>query len=206
MSPLADDERIIEGVMTTVAPATADAPTIARVNIAPMGPIVNAACTRFVLRPFKTSTTYQNLKATGEGVFHVTDDALLIARGAIGRVDPATVCLRPATAVTGLVLADCCRRHELRVVELDDSHDRVHIVAEAVHSESVRDFLGFNRARHAVIEAAILATRLHLTGAEPVLAELDRLQVPVDKTGAAAEHEAMRLLRDYVTTWRDAAP
>ena len=39
---------------------------------------------RFVLRPFRTSTTYTNLKARGEGVFHVTDDVLLLAQTAIG--------------------------------------------------------------------------------------------------------------------------
>ncbi len=39
---------------------------------------------RFVLRPFRTSTTYRNLKAHGEGVLHITDDVLLLARTAIG--------------------------------------------------------------------------------------------------------------------------
>ena len=34
------------------------------------------------------------------------------------------------------------------------------IVADVVDSGRLRDFFGFNRAKHAVIEAAILATRI----------------------------------------------
>ena len=58
---------ILEGLMTTV---NADG----TVNVSPMGPRVDAGLTTFTLRPFQTSTTYCNLKRTGMGVFHVTDD------------------------------------------------------------------------------------------------------------------------------------
>lgn len=195
--PYPDDWLLIEGLMTTLAP---DPPPGAEpdINLAPMGPIVDPSLRRFVFRPFKTSTTYRNLKTTGEGVFHVTDDALMIARGAIGTLRPADVELRPAARVRGRIVAGACRYYELRVTELDDREERTTIRAEAMAAGTLREFIGFNRAKHAVIEAAILATRLHLTGAEPVLAELDRLQVIVDKTGAAAEHQAMRELREYV--------
>lgn len=200
----AADSWILEGVLTTVSPEPAGAALSERVNIAPMGPIVDAACSRLVLRPFKTSTTYQNLKATGEGVFHVTDDALLIARAAVGRVRPGDdgAATRPAEHVTGLVMTDACRYHEIKVRELDDLDDRTTIVADVVHTGRLRDFFGFNRARHAVLEAAILATRLHLTGREPVAAELDKLRVLVEKTGGPREHQAMDELTRYVQSWR----
>jgi hypothetical protein len=87
------------------------------------------------------------------------------------------------------------------VVELDDSTERTHIVAEVVHTGRLRDFVGFNRARHAVLEAAILATRLHLTGAEPVVAEFERLQVMIDKTGGEREQQAMAELRGFVLAY-----
>jgi hypothetical protein len=64
--------------------------------------------------------------------------------------------------------------------------------------EQLRPFFGFNRARHAVLEAAILATRVFLTGKDAVLTEYDRLQVLVDKTGSRHEHEAMADLRKHV--------
>ena len=57
-----------------------------------------------------------------------------------------------------------------------------------------REFLGLNRARHAVLEASILASRARRLAPEHVSAELGRLQVLVDKTAGPREREAM----DYV--------
>lgn len=198
--PYPPDWLLLEGVMTTLAPAPGSGDALSsaesRVNIAPMGPIVDPGITRLILRPFRTSTTYQNLKAAGQGVFHVTDDAAFLARAAVGKVTPGPrVPVRRAEIVDGLVLAGACRWYELRVTELDDREERTTIRAEVVYAGRLRDFLGFNRARHAVVEAAILATRVHLTGAGPVLGEFERLQGIVDKTGSDAEHEAMAELR-----------
>ena len=64
---------ILEGIVTTISPA-------GEVNIAPMGPRVDAEMRRLLLRPFNTSQTYRNLRQHGEGVFHVTDDVLLLAQ------------------------------------------------------------------------------------------------------------------------------
>lgn len=190
--------RIVEGLMTTL-----DADGV--LNIAPMGPMVDETFTQFTLRPFTSSTTYKNLKATGQGVFHVTDDALLIARGAMGKLvrrnadDGHPIPTRRAGKVDGVVLTGACRYHELVVEHLDDTQERTVIQAKAVHRESLRDFFGFCRAKHAVIEAAILATRLHLTGTTLVLQEYERLAVMVHKTGGAAEHQAIQELTEYVT-------
>lgn len=213
--------RILEGLITTVSQAedflaldaSRDPALLALINIAPMGPIVDDAMTTLILRPFTSSTTYRNLKATGQGVFHVTDDALLIARGAIGKIaarwndaardqaagrDDSRVAVNHAQHIRGVVLADACRYFEFEVVALDDSQDRTHIEAKVVYAATQREFFGFNRAKHAILEAAILATRLHLTGTAPVLAEFDKLQLAIDKTGAEAEHQAMKELREFV--------
>jgi hypothetical protein len=192
--------------MTTLAPGSPGSDAGARVNIAPMGPIVDPDITRLIFRPFKTSTTYRNLKATGQGVFHVTDDALLLARAAVGKLTPGPgVPVRPAEKVEGLVLTGACRYYELRVTRLDDREERTTIEAEAIHTGRLRDFIGFNRARHAVVEAAILATRVHLTSVVPVLEEFKRLQVIVDKTGADTEQQAMTELRRAVESRAGAA-
>jgi hypothetical protein len=63
-----------------------------------------------------------------------------------------------------------------------------------VHRGTRREFLGFNRARHAVLEAAILATRTHLLPADEIRREYERLQVIVDKTAGPHEQEAMGIL------------
>ena len=188
---LGADGRILEGIVTTL---NADG----SVNVSPMGPIVDDAHDRLWLRPFQTSTTYRNLKRTGRGVFHVTDDALLFAQAAVGQPSPLPR-FTQSPAGDDLILADACRWYAFEIESLDDAEERTSIVARVTDRGRLREFLGFNRAKHAVLEAAILATRLHLLGAQEVLAEFDRLQVAVDKTGAAAEQRAMAFLRGHVT-------
>ena len=71
-------------------------------------------------------------------------------------------------------------------------------MTHVVHRGQRREFIGFNRARHAVLEAAILATRTHLLPPGQIRDELARLQVIVDKTAGPRELEAMSLLTEYV--------
>src|ERR1700757_116625 len=117
---------ILEGIVTTLA---ADG----TVNIAPMGPKVEPGMGRLVLRPFRTAQTYRNLKAHGEGVFHVTDDVLLMAQAAVGPLNPPPA-LVSADHVSGFVLQNACRYYEFRVVSIDDSEERSRIEAAVVHS------------------------------------------------------------------------
>jgi hypothetical protein len=184
---------ILEGIVTTLS-------VEGLLNIAPMGPSVpdDLSMRRFELRPYRSSTTYVNLKATGEGVFHVTDDVLLLAQTAIGVPAEPQPELRPAREVEGRVLAGACRYYEFRVIEVDDRTERARMTVETVAEERLRDFLGFNRARHAVVEAAILATRTAFLPRSQILADLDRFATIVAKTGGPVEQAAFRLLHTHV--------
>jgi len=84
------------------------------------------------------------------------------------------------------------------VVSIDDTPPRSRVGTRVVHRGQRREFIGFNRARLAVLEAAILATRTHLLPAEQIRADYERLQVIVDKTAGPREREAMALLTEYV--------
>lgn len=192
---LGDEGRILEGLVTTLNEDQS-------VNISPMGPIVDPQLKTLVFRPFRTSTTYQNLKRTGQGVFHVTDNVKLIAQAAVGVPDPLPR-LVSARRVAGMVLADACRWCEFTVESLSDDDERTLIVAQTVAQQHHREFFGFNRAKHAVLEAAILATRVHLLPAEEILAEFCRLQSPVEKTAAAEERETFDYLWNYIKQHAD---
>ncbi|HTI50407.1 MAG TPA: DUF447 domain-containing protein [Planctomycetaceae bacterium] len=185
---------ILEGLVTTVDAHGA-------LNVAPMGPIVDEAMTHLRLRPYRTSRTYQNLKVQPCGVFHVVDDVLLLARAAIDRLDPLPGHF-PAERVRGRVLTAACRWYEFEVESCDDAQERTEIEARVVHSGRLRDWFGFNRAKHAVLEAAILATRVRILPRIEILAEFARLESPVSKTAGPREREAFDLLYNYV---RDAA-
>lgn len=177
---------ILEGLMTTLS---ADG----SVNISPMGPIVDESMSELMLRPYQTSTTYRNLKRTRQGVFHVTDDVELIAHAALGQPDPLPP-LAPVSSVTGQMITTACRWYALQVRTLDDSAERTEIICDVVDRGTLREFFGFNRAKHAVLEAAILATRVALLPAEDIRAEIARLKSPVQKTGGPAELRAFEYL------------
>ena len=104
----------------------------------------------------------------------------------------------PASRVRGFVLQDSCRYYEFRVASLDDHEDRTRIEAAILHSGRLRDFFGFNRAKHAVVEAAILATRTDFLPLGEIEAEYRKLAVLVSKTGGEQEHQAFALLREHV--------
>jgi len=184
---------ILEGIVTTLSLEST-------LNIAPMGPRIgpDQSMAQFVLRPYHASTTYHNLKERGEGVFHVTDDVLLLAQTAIGMAPAPMPATRAADAIAGQILTDACRYYEFRVVELDDREARASITVETVAQGRLRDFFGFNRAKHAVVEAAILATRTDWLPLNEMLLEFRRLAVLVDKTGGPREHAAFTLLHRHV--------
>ena len=177
---------IIEAIVTTVAEDGA-------VNCAPMG--VEWGETAIVLKPFLETTTYRNVVATGAAVVNLIDDVRVFARTAIGNAQYPTF---PATSVSGVVLDDCCSWRELKVRAIDSTPPRSRIDMDVVHRGTRREFIGFNRARHAVLEAAIYATRLHLLPRPFVESELARLQGIVDKTAGPAELEAMALLTEHI--------
>ena len=177
---------ILETIVTTVAADGA-------VNCAPMG--VEWGDTAIVLKPFLETTTYRNVTATGVAVVNLTDDVRVFARAAIGNPQYPTT---PAVAIPGVVLADCCSWRELKMRSIDSTPPRSRIDMDVVHHGFRREFIGFNRARHAVLEAAIYATRLHILERAFVESEMARLQVIVDKTAGPAELEAMALLTKHV--------
>jgi hypothetical protein len=177
---------IVESIVTTVA---ADG----TVNVAPMG--VEWGNEAIVLKPFLETATYRNVTATRTAVVNLVDDVRVFARAAIGNPAYPT---EPAVVVKGVVLAGCCSWRELEVRAIDSTPPRSRIETAVVHRGTRREFIGFNRARHAVLEAAIYATRLHLLPRAFIDEELARLQVIVDKTAGPDEHEAMSLLTEFV--------
>ena len=180
---------IVETIVTTTDAQGA-------VNCAPMG--VEWGDDVIVLKPFLETATYRNVSATGTAVVNLTDDVRLFAHAAIGNPVYPTV---PARHVPGVVLTDGCGWRELVVQHIDATPPRSRITMTVVHAGAQRAFIGFNRASHAVLEAAIYATRLHLLARDFIEAEMARLQVIVDKTAGPREQEAMALLTAFVQDW-----
>jgi len=181
---------IIEGIVTTLDEDGS-------AHITPMGPTVDAAWQRLILRPYTSSHTLRNLERNGQGVFHVTDDVELIARAAIDQLSdmPAT---RPASSVHGVVLTDACRWYSFQVESEGERQQRAVLHCRILNSGFQREFSGFCRAKHAVVEAAILATRVRWLESAHLREELGRLEPLVEKTGGESEKRAFELLQRFI--------
>jgi uncharacterized protein len=177
---------IIETVTTTLNPD-------GTVNCAAMG--VEWGSDVIVIKPFPSTRTLRNLRATGAAVLNITDDILLFTQAALGDPHPPTL---PAATVAGAVLADACSWREVTVEEIDADGPRARVTTRVVGRGTGREFVGFNRASHAVLEASIIASRARLLPAADIGTELERLQTLVDKTAGPREHEAMELVRRHV--------
>ena len=167
------------------------------VNCAAMG--VRWGAEELVFWPFDATRTLRNLRGHGQAVVHLTEDVLLFVEAALGHPRPA---MRPATAIDGSVIEDVQSWREVVVTEIvpasgnsPRSRVRARVVATGMGTQPP---LGLCRARHAAVEASILASRLKWLGADHVLAELARLQVLVDKTAGPRERAAMDYVRRYV--------
>jgi hypothetical protein len=170
---------IIETVVTTINPDGG-------VNCGAMG--VEWGEQRIVIKPYAGTRTLRNLRATGAAVVNLTDDILLFSQAALGDPHPPT---RPAAGVDGAVLEDACSWREVTVEAIEDSGPRARVSTLVVGRGARREFLGLNRARHAVLEASILASRARMLAPSDIRAELSRLQVLVDKTAGPRERDAM---------------
>lgn len=180
---------IIETIFSTLDP-------MGQPNFAPMGVVWGEA--EMVVRPFRHTSTYRNLVATGCGVANLTDNVLSFARSALGKVQFPHF---PARHVPGVVMKEACNWRELEVIAVGGGDDRAEICCRVAGKGRQRDFLGFNRGKNAVIEAAILITRLHMHDESDVWAAFERYGEIVAKTGGKQEQEAMQYLRDYARRW-----
>jgi uncharacterized protein len=171
------------------------------VNVAPMGPRVDEAFTTITLKPFRTSQTFANLRATSCAVIHVTDDVDLLAEAAIGRVEGERI--TEPLMQRWVKLVDCCRWFAVEVETWNDDpiegeEPRPEAACRIVHRGEQRPMFGLSRAKHAVVEASIVATRVNMLGADEVRRQMQSLRVLIEKTGGASEHRAWQRLEAYV--------
>jgi len=152
-----------------------------------------------VLAPFRPSLTLDNLLRTRQAVINHTDDVRVFAGCLTGHADWP---LRAATRVAGHVLEGALSHQEIEIERIEEDAVRPRLVGKVVHEESHAPFRGFNRAQAAVIEAAILASRLHLLPWEKIERELAYLEIAVSKTAGPREREAWDWLTVHIALER----
>ena len=199
---------VIEGVLTT---ENADG----SMHVAPIGPHVNLELTAWTLKPFQSSTTFLNLQKSSRAVFHVVDDPLLMAAAVLGLCNPGEHHLSVSTSLDadqileltaarhidgiGWVLDLSCRYYALSIDQWDVSAPRAIAECSLRHQTEVRPFWGWNRARHSILELAILASRVHMLDRSELDEELNRHKIIIEKTAGTREKAAWELLKQRMS-------
>ena len=186
---------IFETVISTVA---ADG----RPHVAPMGVRYRRSETGndVILMPFKPSTTLANIGAGGHAVLNIVTDTRVFAGSVTGR---RAWPMQPAERIPGVRLACALSHVELRLAELQDDPQRPVLRMARVFEASHAPYLGFNRAQAAVVEGAVLVSRLGMLAMDKIDAEMAYLQIAIVKTAGPAEVEAWQWLRQAVDAQRD---
>jgi uncharacterized protein len=172
-----------------------------RVHIAPIGIIADGD--GWIIAPFRPSTTLDNLRVVPFAVANYSDDVRIFAGCLTGRFDwPTTT----ADEVPVPRLANALAHAELAVTRVTEDEQRPRFHCSVVRLLSHAPFEGFNRAKAAVVEAAILVSRLDLLPKEKIEKEMAYLEIAVSKTAGAAEGEAWNWLMEKVRAhYADAA-
>jgi len=168
------------------------------VHIAPMG--VRREDNLFVIAPFKPSTTLNNLEKSGQAVINMTDDVRIFAGCLTGHYDWPTI---NTSAIKGKRLAAALSHIEIEVVHQKGDEIRPVFYCSEKHQETHAPFMGLNRAKAAVIEVAVLVSRLHMLTDEKIDNEIAYLQIAIDKTASEHELEAWGWLMDRIKNFRE---
>lgn len=167
-------------------------------HIAPMG--VHETDRGLMLAPFKPSATLNNLLRDGVATINYPDDVRIFAGCLTGRRDWST---QPTEVIAGIRLTDCLAHTEVKVHTHEDDELRPKFFCDMIHEQMHKPFHGYNRAQFAVIELAILASRLHMLPAEKIDAEIEYLLIGMDKTAGEREKEAWEWLMEKVTEFKN---
>lgn len=177
---------ILETIVTTVD-------RTGQPHIAPMGVHTGDPPGRWVILPFRPSRTLDNLIESRCAAINATDDVRIFAGCLTGRRNWP---LLATEMIQCQRLRDGLAHIEVKLLHIEDDPQRPRLHCQTVHQATHGPFAGFNRAQNAVLEAAILVSRLDRLPWEKIDQELTYLESAVHKTAGPREQEAWAWLME----------
>jgi len=162
-------------------------------HLDPMG--VHIIGNKLIILPFQPSTTLDNILRTKTAVINYTDDVRIFAGCLTGRYQWN---LSPTLKIAGYYLTTALAHKEVKLTQVEDDSIRPKLFCHTLHSVNHAPFQGFNRAQFAVLEAAILASRLNRLSVNKIQTELAYLQIAIDKTAGKQEQQAWNWLMELI--------
>ncbi len=158
-------------------------------HIAPMG--IHTSENEFIVLPFKPSTTLDNILKTKQFVINYSDDVRVFAGCLCGNKSWP---LSPAKTIEGHYLSTSLAHRELEMTHYEDDPVRPKLYCKSLNLIQHQPFQGFNRAQYAVLEAAILVSRLDRLPKAKIEQEIAYLSIGLEKTAGDREREAWQWL------------
>jgi len=162
-------------------------------HIAPMG--IREEKGLIIIAPFKPSATLENIQRNKSATVNRIDDVRIFAGCLTGRKEWP---LLPTERITGQRLQAALSHLELEMESFEDDELRPQFYLKPVVEVTHSAFKGFNRAQSAVVEAAILVSRLHMLSRKKIEQELEYLTIAIDKTAGENEKIAWQWLMEKI--------
>ena len=162
-------------------------------HIAPMG--IHVEKDTYIILPFRPSTTLKNILESESAVINYCTDVRIFAGCLTGRRDWP---LSDTAKIKGQYLSAALAHREVKLERIEEDETRPKLYCSTIHIANHAPFQGFNRAQYAVLEAAILVSRLKRLPLEKIQSEIEYLRIGLDKTAGDIEREAWGWLMETV--------
>ena len=172
------------------------------VHIAPMG--IKFLNKQIIISPFRPSQTLENIINNNKATINFIDDVRVFA-GIVSRQKKDWELSKKSNSntVPNLLLTNTF--YNVIVSNFKDSEKRPNIICDVVNSETIRPFLGFNRAQFSVIEAAVLISRLGMIPMDKITEEIKYLKIGIDKTAGPHELEAWEWIQKKISDYQSSS-
>jgi len=169
------------------------------IKVSPLGVYIENDILK--LKPFKPSISLDNILRNNSGVINYIDDVRIFA-SCITKKN-MDIDFEKTNKVDCARIKNSISHTEFIVKNVEHDDTRPTIICEPVNEEVHRMYYGFNRAKAAVIELCILASRLGIIDDDKIKKEIKYLQIAIDKTAGEFELEAWNWLIEYINNYKD---
>ena len=166
-------------------------------HIAPMG--IRKESGLIIISPFKPSATLENIQRNKSAVINRVDDVRVFAGCLTGHKDWSLVLTEK---IKDKRLEMALSHLELCLERFEDDELRPQFYFKQIIEINHKPFQGFSRAQYAVLEAAILVSRLRMLTKEKIEQEVEYLKIAIDKTAGENEKVAWGWLMESIKQYR----
>ncbi len=164
-----------------------------KVNFSPFG--IQKNKNQILISPYIPSKTLLNLQLTKCAVINYTDNTNFFVNCIIGNKKFKK---KKCKNFPGFFLENCFGYEQVKVKKIIKDKLRPTFVCQIDKSFQIKNYEGHNRAKASIIEACILASRVHILDKKKILNELSYLGISVKKTAGSVEKKSWEKISKYI--------